>query len=60
MMGRELRAGARCGNDGCPRVPEPGDAYCAACGLERTLFRRDERRREAAPGPAPGAEAGRH
>jgi uncharacterized Zn finger protein (UPF0148 family) len=59
-MTRKDRADGRCGNEGCPRVPEPGDTYCAACGLERNLFRRDERRREAAPGTAPGAEAGRH
>jgi hypothetical protein len=33
-------APARCANAPCPRPAEPGDAYCAPCGLERSLFTR--------------------
>jgi hypothetical protein len=34
----------RCGNEGCPRPAESGEAYCCECGLEWSLFRRDWRR----------------
>jgi hypothetical protein len=37
----------RCRNEGCPRPVEPGENYCAPCGLERSLFRRDARIRSA-------------
>lgn len=37
---------ARCANDACPRPAEPGDAYCASCGLERSLFTRRGGERE--------------
>jgi hypothetical protein len=38
----------RCASDACPRPVEPGETYCAECGLERSLFfreRRDEKAR---------------
>jgi hypothetical protein len=37
---REARAERRCANEACPRPAEPRDAYCASCGLERSLFTR--------------------
>ncbi|HEY3203338.1 MAG TPA: hypothetical protein VGL03_06720 [Thermoanaerobaculia bacterium] len=37
----------RCRNEGCLRDAEPGEPYCGECGLERSLFRRDARIREA-------------
>lgn len=36
---------AVCLNEGCVRRAEPGEAFCAACELERSLFDRDRRRR---------------
>jgi hypothetical protein len=47
-----------CANEGCSRPAEAGEAYCGACGLERSLFRRDSRyagersRTEPRPEPA--------
>ena len=38
-----------CVNEGCVRPAEPGERYCTTCGLERSLFDRDARRRHAAP-----------
>ncbi len=38
--------GVSCGNEGCARPAEPDERYCGACGLERSLYDRDERRRE--------------
>ena len=32
-----------CGNDGCLREPRHGERLCEECGLEFSLFRRDER-----------------
>ena len=40
----ETRNPARCANEGCARLPEPGEKYCSVCCLEWNLFRRDERR----------------
>ncbi len=46
-----------CANEACPRSAEAGEAYCADCGLERSLYRRDSRhagessRPEGRPGP---------
>jgi hypothetical protein len=40
-----------CANDGCARRAEPKEDYCAACGLERSLFLRDERISESPPDP---------
>jgi hypothetical protein len=34
-----------CRNEECFRAAEPGEPFCAACGLERSLFDRDARRR---------------
>lgn len=34
----------RCANEGCARPAQPDDVYCAECCLERSLFRREERR----------------
>jgi hypothetical protein len=36
----------RCATEACPRQAESGEAHCADCGLERSLYyreRRDER-----------------
>ena len=33
----------RCVSDTCPRPAETGEAYCADCGLERSLYFRDRR-----------------
>jgi hypothetical protein len=49
-----------CANEACPRAAEPGEIYCAECGLERSLYFR-ERREDPAPvrtGAWPGS-AGR-
>jgi hypothetical protein len=55
----ETTSTARCVNEGCARFAELNERYCAPCGLERALFRRDARR-PAAPKPArPGGEADR-
>jgi hypothetical protein len=57
MTGEEKPA-VRCVNEGCPRPAEPQERYCAACGLERALFRRD-RRFEPARRPGSGGQADR-
>ncbi len=36
-----------CANEGCVRPAESGERWCAECGLERALYRRDRR----APAP---------
>ncbi len=33
----------RCASEACPRPAESGEAYCADCGLERSLYFRDRR-----------------
>ena len=33
-----------CRNEGCSRRAEPGELWCSECGLERSLYRRDNRR----------------
>lgn len=33
----------RCATEACPRPVESGEAYCADCGLERSLYYRDRR-----------------
>jgi hypothetical protein len=43
-----------CRNEGCGRPAEGGEPYCAECGLERSLYRR-ERRIEAAQRTEPPA-----
>lgn len=40
-----------CANEGCARPAETGERWCATCGLERALYRRDRRT------PAPPASA---
>ena len=42
---RETRA---CRNENCVRPSEPGESYCASCGLELSLFVRDLRPRRSA------------
>jgi hypothetical protein len=32
-----------CANEACPRPAEPGETYCAECGLERSLYFRESR-----------------
>ena len=41
----------RCGNEGCARPAEPGEAYCDACSLDRLLFDREERHRQVEASP---------
>jgi hypothetical protein len=33
-----------CGNEGCGKPAEDGSRFCASCGLEWMLLRRDARR----------------
>jgi hypothetical protein len=33
----------RCANEGCGKPPEDGSRFCASCGLEWMLLRRDAR-----------------
>lgn len=49
------RAARVCANAPCPRSPESGETLCEACGIEHSLFRREERARPATalPGTAP-------
>ena len=44
MIENTRHSAAPCANEGCPRPAESGEAYCGACGLERSLYRRDSRR----------------
>jgi ribosomal protein L37E len=48
-----------CRNEGCGKRAESGEAYCAECGLERSLFRRERRfetaQRPESPARRPGA-----
>ncbi len=49
-----------CQNEGCGREPSPGERLCESCAIERSLFRRDERRQTAEPAsprPLPGVES---
>ena len=32
-----------CANEGCARVAPPGERFCEACDLDRSLFQRDLR-----------------
>ena len=32
-----------CATEACPRPAESGEAYCAECGLERSLYYRERR-----------------
>jgi hypothetical protein len=40
-----------CANEACTRAAEAGEAYCSTCGLERSLYRRDDRRPGGPTGP---------
>ncbi|HEY4230306.1 MAG TPA: hypothetical protein VGO79_09035 [Thermoanaerobaculia bacterium] len=40
-----------CRNENCIRPSEPGESYCATCGLEISLFVRDLRPRRLAAEP---------
>ncbi|HEY2797958.1 MAG TPA: hypothetical protein VGK26_08730 [Thermoanaerobaculia bacterium] len=40
-----------CRNENCVRPAEPGESYCATCGLEISLFVRDLRPRRAGAEP---------
>ncbi len=42
-MNENETSAPRCVNESCPRAAEPGERYCAACGLERSLFLRERR-----------------
>ena len=44
-----ISAAAACVNDACGRPVEPGEIYCAECGLERSLYFRDRREAESDP-----------
>jgi len=33
----------QCATETCPRPAESGEAYCADCGLERSLYYRERR-----------------
>jgi ribosomal protein L37E len=44
-MKNEKEEKPRCANEGCGKPADDDDSrYCAACGLERMLLRRDTRR----------------
>jgi hypothetical protein len=45
---------AACANEACARPADPGEIYCAACGLERSLYFRDRRGERSEP-PRPDA-----
>lgn len=50
---RAERIVRECANEGCVRSAEAGERWCATCGLERALYRRDRRPPAPAAGPAP-------
>ena len=50
----EPRRTVRCANDSCPRPAETGDAFCASCGLERSLFTRRGGERDSGAYERPG------
>jgi len=45
--------GVGCANEGCPRPAERGERWCATCGLERALYRREARRSAPPPSESP-------
>lgn len=45
-MNETPMASDRCRNEACARAAEPGELWCGECGLERSLYRRDDRRDE--------------
>lgn len=36
----------QCASEACGRPAEPGETYCAECGLERSLYIRERRESE--------------
>ncbi|HEY1250374.1 MAG TPA: hypothetical protein VGH97_04245 [Thermoanaerobaculia bacterium] len=48
-----------CRNENCVRTAEPGESYCATCGLELSLFVRDLRPRRLEGGTRRSREAPR-
>ena len=42
-------AAGPCAGETCARPAEPGEIYCAECGLERSLYFRDRRDAEDDP-----------
>jgi hypothetical protein len=40
---KSLAGETRCASDACPRPVEPGEKFCGECGLERSLFFREQR-----------------
>lgn len=55
----ETTSTVACVNEGCVRLAELNERYCATCGLERALFRRDARRPASEKSHRPGGEADR-
>jgi len=43
-MKNEEEKAPRCANEGCRRPADDGSCFCASCGLEWMLLRRDTRR----------------
>lgn len=43
MTENTRRSIAPCANEACARPAEEDEVYCATCGLERSLYRRDSR-----------------
>jgi hypothetical protein len=42
-MNHAIRSNDRCRNEGCSKPADPGEIFCFACGLERSLYERDSR-----------------
>ena len=42
-MKNEKETAPRCANEGCGRPADDGSCFCASCGLEWMLLRRDMR-----------------
>jgi hypothetical protein len=49
-MKNEKEKAPRCANEGCVRLADDGSCFCASCGLEWMLLRRDTRRDPAVRG----------
>ena len=49
-MKNETENTPRCANEGCGRPADDGSRFCASCGLEWMLLRRDRRRDAEIPG----------
>lgn len=42
-MSENEKTRTQCENEACGRPAEPGEAYCAACALDRALYFRERR-----------------